>query len=57
LLLYFFLVTKDCHSIIRALGLNFDPEIELEKRIAELAATEIKNATDHLNQIREDIKT
>ncbi|MEM7591600.1 MAG: DUF5331 domain-containing protein [Cyanobacteria bacterium P01_A01_bin.83] len=29
LLQYFLLVTHDCNNIITALGLNFDPEIEL----------------------------
>jgi hypothetical protein len=53
----FFYLLKIVILYIRALGFNLDPEIELEKRIAELAATEIKNATDHLNQIREETKT
>lgn len=35
LLQYFLLGTKDCDSIIKALGLDFDPELELKKRSQE----------------------
>jgi hypothetical protein len=51
LLQYFCLVTKDCDSIIRALGLDFDPEIELKKR-----PEKEKTPSEYLNEIREEIK-
>jgi Family of unknown function (DUF5331) len=57
LLQYFLLVTKDCNSIIRALGLDFDTKKELEKRTAGLAAKQEKTASEYLDQIREEIKT
>ena len=38
LLQYFLLVTKDCDSIIKALGLDFNPKLELKKRCYRLAS-------------------
>lgn len=57
LLQYFLLITNDCNSIIKALGLDFDPEKELEKRTAELAAKETQTPSEYLDKIREEIKT
>jgi hypothetical protein len=51
LLQYFLLVTKDCNSIIKALGLDFNPELELQKR-----PKKIKSDSQYLDQIREEIK-
>jgi hypothetical protein len=57
LLQYFLMVSQDSDTIARDLGLNFDPEKELEKRQTELAAKETKTVTKYLDQIREEIKT
>ena len=53
LLQYFLAVSQDSDSIIRALGLNFDPEIELKKRSQKLETT----PSEYLDKIREEIKT
>ena len=57
LLQYFLMVSQDFATIARALGLNFEPEKELEKRQTELAVKETKTVTQYLDQIREEIKT
>ena len=57
LLQYFLMVSQDSDTIARALGLDFNPEKELERRQIELAAKETKTATNYLDQIREEIKT
>ena len=54
LLQYFLLVTQNCDSIIRALGLDFDPELELEKRAQQTInrETEIETDKQYLDHIR-----
>jgi Family of unknown function (DUF5331) len=59
-----FKLTSEADNIVRALGLDFDPEIELEKRAEELAKIQevevvpllsksnINPDTDYLNQFR-----
>ena len=54
---YFLLVTKDCNSIITALGLDFYPEIELKKRSQQLEKQKLEKDSQYLDQIREEIKT
>jgi hypothetical protein len=57
LLQYFLLVTKDCGSIIKALDLNFDPELELQKRSQQTTHQQTSTDSQYLDQIREEIKT
>ncbi|MDJ0573295.1 MAG: DUF5331 domain-containing protein [Pleurocapsa sp. MO_192.B19] len=57
LLQYFLLVTKDCNSIIKALGLDFDPEIELKKRSQQVTHQETETDSQYLDRVREEIKT
>ena len=52
----------DSNLIIKSLGLDFDPEIELKKRAQQAQQTQQTQQTPHtdtqyLNQIREEIKT
>lgn len=53
LLYYLVSLNDNPDSIIRSLGLDFDPEIELKKRPKK----ETQNTTEYLDQIREEIKT
>ena len=57
LLQYFLLVTQDCDSIIKALGLHFDPELELKKRLEETTQQQIDLDSQYLDRVREEIKT
>ena len=57
LLQYFLLVTKDCDSIIRALGLDFDPELELKKRSQQTANQTTQTDLKYLDRVREEIRT
>ena len=57
LLQYFLLVTNDCDSIIKALGLDFDPERELEERSQQQQQQSLDFEHKYLEQIREEIKT
>lgn len=56
----FFLIgdASDTHSVISALGLDFDPDLELKKREEERAKNpqpSVDPDTEYLNQIREQI--
>ncbi len=53
LLQYFLLVTQNSDSIIKALELDFDPEIELKKRSQQQETA----SSEYLDKIREEIKT
>lgn len=44
-------------SIVKALGLDFDPEIELKKRSQQLEQKKSEADSQYLDQIREEIKT
>ena len=57
LLQYFLLVTKDCSSIIKALGLDFDPELELKKRSQQASKQQTETDSQYLNQVKEETKT
>ena len=57
LLQYFLLVTKDCNSIIRALGLDFDPELELKKRSQQTTQQQTETDSQYLDRVREEIET
>lgn len=57
LLQYFLLVTKDCGSIIKALGLDFDPELELKKRSQQATDRQTQTDLTYLDRVREEIKT
>lgn len=57
LLQYFLMVTQNSDSIIKALGLDFDPEIELKKRSQQLEKQKSEADSQYLDQIREEIKT
>jgi hypothetical protein len=58
-------LNNNLDEIIRTFGLNFDPRIELEKRSAEIAASQETETTfvltdldtEYLNKIREETKT
>jgi hypothetical protein len=58
-------LNPEAERLIEALGLNFDPRKELEKRAAEIAASQeteiiplLANIdTEYLNKIREETKT
>lgn len=52
LLQYFLLVTQDCDSIIKALGLNFDPKSELKKRLEETTHQQTETDRQYLDHIR-----
>jgi hypothetical protein len=43
----------DPNEIIKALGLDFDPELELQKRSQQQSEID----SQHLDRIREEIKT
>jgi hypothetical protein len=55
-------LNSDTNKLLEALGLNFDPDIELAKRTVELAATQeaeivllLTDAdTEYLNKLREE---
>ena len=57
LLQYFLLVTKDCDSIIKALGLDFDPELELKKRSQQETNKQKEIDSQYLDRVREETKT
>lgn len=57
LLQYFLLVTKSCDSIIKALGLDFDPELELKKRLEKTIHQQTDLDSQYLDQVRKEIKT
>ena len=57
LLQYFLLVTEDCNSIIKALGLDFDPELELQKRSQQATHQQAQTDSQYLDRVREEIKT
>lgn len=57
LLQYFLLVTKNCDSIIKALGLDFNPEVELKKRLEKTTHKQLDLDSQYLDQVREEIKT
>ena len=48
-------LTTDSEELVKALGLDFDPEIELKKRSRQQQQSDIENK--YLEQIREKIKT
>jgi hypothetical protein len=56
LLSYLVCLNDDPDCIVNSLGLDFDPEIELKKR-AYKQTQQIQTDSQHLNQIREEIKT
>lgn len=45
-------LNDDSEDLVKALGLDFDPELELKKR-----PQQEKTASEYLDQIREEIKT
>ena len=57
LLQYFLLVTKNCDSIIKALGLDFDPELELNKRLEKTIQQQTDSDSQYLDRVRKEIKT
>jgi hypothetical protein len=57
LLSYLVCLNDDPDCIINSLGLDFDPEIELKKRAYKQTQPQIQTDFQHLNQIKEEIKT
>ena len=57
LLSYMGYTTSSEDYIVRALGLDFDPEIELKKRSQQLEQQKSEADSQYLDQIREEIKT
>ena len=49
--------TANSEEIVKALGLDFDPEIELKKRSQQLEKQKLEKDSQYLDQIREEIKT
>ena len=47
----------DPNLIIKALGLDFDPELELKKREQQKLQIQQTTSIEYLDQIREEIKT
>ena len=47
----------DPNLIIKALGLDFNPELELRKREQQKSQKQEKTPSEYLDQIREEIKT
>lgn len=50
-------LTTDSERIVTALGLDFDPEIELKKQPQQLEKQKSAADSQYLDQIREEIKT
>ena len=55
--LFNFLAPNDSLEFIKQLGLDFDPEIELKKRSRQQSQQQEKTAAEHLDKIREEIRT
>ncbi|BAZ43656.1 hypothetical protein NIES4102_06570 [Chondrocystis sp. NIES-4102] len=49
--------TGNSEQIVKALGLDFDPEIELKKRSQQQSFKQTQTDLQYLDQIREEIKT
>ncbi|MDJ0690955.1 MAG: DUF5331 domain-containing protein [Xenococcaceae cyanobacterium MO_188.B32] len=49
--------TADSDEMVKALGLGFDPNIELKKRSQQLEQQKSEADSQYLDQIREEIKT
>ena len=50
-------LTTDSEAIVTALGLDFDPDIELKKRSQQLEQQKSEADSQYLDRIREEIKT
>ncbi|MGL5939721.1 MAG: DUF5331 domain-containing protein [Waterburya sp.] len=49
--------TGSSEQLVKTLGLDFDPELELKKRSQEQPSQQIQTDSEYLDQIREEIKT
>jgi hypothetical protein len=50
-------LTTDSEELVKALGLNFDPEIELMKRSQKAGNQQLNLDSQYLDQVREEIQT
>ena len=55
--LFNFIAPNDSLELIKQLGLDFDPEIELKKRSRQQSQQQEKSPSEYLDKIREEIKT
>lgn len=49
--------TGNSEQLVKALGLDFDPELELKKRSQQQSSQQIQTDSEYLDQIKEEIKT
>jgi hypothetical protein len=50
-------LATDSEQLLEALGLNFDPELELKKRLQKTTNQQLNLDSQYLDQIREENKT